>query len=751
MSVTAQAPAPTGAGHQGRRPGPVDHLVAALGGAGLVALLASLVAVGIGPLGPRAAGLFVATVLSVLVPLRFQHRGQTHGLTLDEGMLVAMLFTLAAAQPPLLHAGAVALAHVLLRNGRQKTVFNAGQIALATSAAAAVFRLVGPGERVLSGRSVLALLAAVLVHNLITSLALAELFRRLQGQRYRQRLAEVWRLNLVTLAGNASFGLLLAFVVREDPWAAALATTLMLGLYLGYRGYAGLLEERERNDRLQAANRTLTNGVGSPKALEAFLAELAQVFSGEAAELLLLQDGGFRTLSYGRPWQPQQDPTTPPAPLTQALTNQLPALRTAASGPAARDAIAAPLVVEGTPIGAVAVYDRHGLEPWDTGDATLLAALAHEVAVAVKNVELFSTVLEESRRLRNIVDAASDGIALVDRGGRVAAWNPGMAEATGVAPGDAVGQPWEDLLGGQDPSGSSAMAVVLRGERLKGPVDVEARRGGDRRWLRCTFSPVLGAGDEAAGAVVVARDVTRERESEELKRDFVATVSHELRTPLTPLKGFLLLAARRWREMSPEQVDVALSAMLRQVDRLEALIADLLVVADLDRDKYGVEPRVVELAPLVRRAVDQELKPEGAPRVVVEASVAARVSTDPNALTRVVRALVSNALKHTTGEVRVRLEHRGAEVAVVVADEGPGIAPWDQQRVFERFVRLGSHLTRETQGAGLGLAIARSLAERFGGRLELESELGRGTRFVLSLECLQADDPAHEGTTLIAS
>ncbi len=348
---------------------------------------------------------------------------------------------------------------------------------------------------------------------------------------------------------------------------------------------------------------------------------------------------------------------------------------------------------------------------------------------------------DESRKLGEIVDAASDGIVMINSAGHVRAWNAAMEDITGVSQPQAVGQPWFVVMRLRDPAGVDVLVQgdtpfhrALAGERLNGPVDVQLlRRDGAWRWLRCTMAPARGDDvDEGASVVVVARDVTSEREVEELKADFVATVSHELRTPLTPIKGFLSTLRTRGDQLEPGQMQPLFEAMGHQVERLERLVADLLVVADLDRGAMSLTRSRVDVREAVQVAVEFERPPDRSDRVVVASGPSIWAAGDPNAVVRILRALLSNALKHTDTRVTVEVTTGNGEVLVHIHDDGPGIAPWDQERIFQRFHRLGDHLTRP-QGPGLGLPIAKALALRLNGEVTVTSDVGSGSTFTLHL------------------
>lgn len=730
-----------------KRPGRnVPTYVGAVAVAGALGALATLWFGEVATFKEIQAGLLlVAMALSGYLPLRFKFRGEVAGFTLEEAIVLTMILLLPSGLPPLLAGAGAVVGHALQRQRPMKIAFNAGQIALWATGATWTFHFLAANVgSFFSMGTLFAVGAAAVVLNLISLTAFAELFRRLEGRPWVRTVRDVWMLYVVTTIGNVSAGLLLAFTLTEDARAAGFLVVLMVGLYLGYRGYAGVLEERERNERLHDVTQTLASATGSRDALGRFLRQLAKLFSGERAELVVVLRDSARYLRVDAAGE-LEDRTGHDLPriLDEALHGGRAVLHSQVDADENhRDALAAPLIFEEMTIGAVAVYDRHGLEPWDANDVKLLASLANEAAVAVKNVELVVDLSEESRKLGNIVSAASDGIALVDGHGRVVTWNPAFERMTGLRSREVIGRPWGDALVVEDERSRDQLVEVMRtvmaGRSVDLPVDLHvARSSDDHRWLRCTFAsvdPDDDGGDEATGVVLIARDVTREREAEELKTDFLATVSHELRTPLTPLKGFLATAESRWDELDREQLREMVSAMRRQVDRLEALIVDLLTVSEFDRGSTSMSTSEIDLTRTVEDAIGMLPVTAGA-RVEIDGDPSVRAVGDQRAVQRVIRALTDNALKHTNGLVTVTVARREREATVSVSDEGPGIGEWDRDRIFERFGRLGDHLTR-SQGPGLGLAIAKRLAERLGGRLELESAVETGSTFVLILPTL---------------
>lgn len=716
----------------------LERYLVAMTGLALVAIVAHVATTTMGEFNAISVLLATTAGLSTAVPIRFLRDGGIEGITVDEAMLLALLVGTGVAQAPLLLALAVLITHIVLRNGLHRAVYNSTSVAVAGIAGTTVYRLVGPGAELLAPRSLGAMLAAVVTFNLVTCLCLAGLFRRLEGQPYRSALLDTWHvINAVTLAGNAAFGILLAIVVEVHPFATLLAGLLIVGLHLGYRGYAGVLEERARNERLHGVARTLAEATGSGTAMSQFLAQLAELFGGERAELLVRSRGHEHLVCWDAEHGLVEGMDQRLSDPLEATLRDLAPVRVSVDAPVAtayRDAIAAPLLASGELVGAVAVYDRRGLEPWGISDLNLLSSLASEAAVAVRNAELVSSLREETKKLGDIVEAASDGIVLLDVEGVVVTWSPAMARMTSIPSDRAIGIAWSELLatGDEGAAAAASVAEVLSGQRTDAQVEIDLALPSPR-WLRGAVSPVLGEkGPE--GAVLVVRDVTAARETAELKADFVATVSHELRTPLTPLKGFLDTMAARWEQLEPEQIHGMFAGMQRQMDRLGNLVGDLLLVADLDRGGMVLQREVVDVSDALDTAID-ELR-AGRERIQQAPPVHGRVMGDNAAIVRIVSALIDNGLKHTEGVVRVAVVTSAEEVVLEVSDDGPGIPAWEQERIFERFGRAGHHLTRN-QGPGLGLTIAQSLTERLGGTIEVASEPGAGSTFRVRLPALQ--------------
>jgi two-component system phosphate regulon sensor histidine kinase PhoR len=249
--------------------------------------------------------------------------------------------------------------------------------------------------------------------------------------------------------------------------------------------------------------------------------------------------------------------------------------------------------------------------------------------------------------------------------------------------------------------------------------------------------PFPGEEGTPPGAVLTFNDATERQRLERIRRDFVANASHELRTPLTSVRGFVE-ALEDGAIEDPPTAQRFLGKIRNHADRMAALIEDLL---DLSRLEAG--ERAPELEETVPAEVAESVVASFAGaatrkdvRLRREDRGAPAVRTDPERLRRILENLVDNAVKYTPpgGQVEI-LTSPGPDgsARVEVADDGPGIAPEHLPRLFERFYRVDKARSRELGGTGLGLSIVRHLAESMGASVSVESEPGRGSRFIVTL------------------
>jgi len=333
------------------------------------------------------------------------------------------------------------------------------------------------------------------------------------------------------------------------------------------------------------------------------------------------------------------------------------------------------------------------------------------------------------------IDSLYDPVIVTDAEGCVTKLNPAAEEIFGSEAensGKHVGEV------ARDPTIAGAVAEAIRSQR---PVAGEGAASvlplavdGSERSFRLRTTPMRDNENHLLGAVILLEDITHLREIDRLKSEFIATASHELRTPLTSVQmGVHLLLEKAAGELTDKQTEV-LEACRQDCDRLDRLMRDLL---DLSKIEAGESPP--QLAPVrageLVHAVAEDLRPQVEVKglefnvdVPIDLPL---VNVDRLQIERVISNLVVNAIRSTRqGQIRITAERRDSNVAIAVTDSGSGIPPEYLPHIFDKFVQVPE---APAGGAGLGLAISKSIVEAHGGRIWAESELGKGSTFYFVL------------------
>jgi two-component system phosphate regulon sensor histidine kinase PhoR len=286
-------------------------------------------------------------------------------------------------------------------------------------------------------------------------------------------------------------------------------------------------------------------------------------------------------------------------------------------------------------------------------------------------------------------------------------------------------------------------------EPRSGEIRIEHAAGGERQVFEVTVAPLVTSHRGLVGAVTVFHDISRIKQLEEIRREFVANVSHELRTPLAIFRGYLETMLHA--DMSEEERRRVLHAMDRNSVRLNALVDDLLTLARLESGRAPVEPVLVNLGAFLSGLAADWEKPAAAKscrvRICRDPAVGA-IEADPLRLSQVFNNLLDNALKYSSkgGDVEVGVVPRqdGKAVRFYVKDSGTGIASDKLPHIFERFYRVDRARSRDVGGTGLGLSIVKHIVQAHGGAVGAESEPGEGTTVWFTLPATSADSAPEE-------
>ena len=268
-------------------------------------------------------------------------------------------------------------------------------------------------------------------------------------------------------------------------------------------------------------------------------------------------------------------------------------------------------------------------------------------------------------------------------------------------------------------------------------LDFELRLPGpNERWLEINAAAIFNGHGRRHGTVLVFHDLTRLKQLESARQEFVANVSHELRTPLSLIKGYvetLLDGAQN----NPEVASKFLQTIDRNAERLRLLIEDLLTISELESGRVRLTLQAVALAPVVSKVLeDFKARAQAKEVKLINQAPDLAVRADTDRLEQVLGNLVDNAIKYgrPQGSVTVGASARvGGQVEVFIQDDGPGIPPEALERVFERFYRVDKARSREQGGTGLGLAIVKHIVQSHGGRAWATSQVGHGATFYFTL------------------
>jgi two-component system, OmpR family, phosphate regulon sensor histidine kinase PhoR len=358
----------------------------------------------------------------------------------------------------------------------------------------------------------------------------------------------------------------------------------------------------------------------------------------------------------------------------------------------------------------------------------------HRVGLALENIfarqqELELQIAGRESGTQTILGAMEDGLLAVDARSRVTLMNPTFQKLFELRD-PAVGVPLVEAV--RHATLDQLIAETLRtGEAMRGELSLADSRTHIERHVEVSAVPIKNADDEVTGAVVLFHDITELKQLDQIRRDFVANVSHELRTPLSILRGYIEVLFDE-PETSRDELARILSIMERHSKRLQRLVDDLLSLAQLESSHAELEISVVRMVDLFNNLIrdwKEKLTGKNLKVIVDLPSETLVLRADGTRLEEALHNLLDNAVKFSleNGQIHLRGARCGTNVVLSVADNGIGISREHLPRIFERFYRADKARSRELGGTGLGLAIVKHIAQLHGGRVEAESELGRGT------------------------
>ena len=370
---------------------------------------------------------------------------------------------------------------------------------------------------------------------------------------------------------------------------------------------------------------------------------------------------------------------------------------------------------------------------------TIVQEKAKSEEIAWKKLEKVS---EDKKETEAVIRSISDGLVVVDAKGNVMMMNPAAEKLLGMSGKSKMGRPLTENLREEQ-----LVSLVKTGhERKNREIELVSQQDETKKILRASSAVIEDADGKTVGMVSVLSDITKQKELDELKANFVASVTHELRTPLVAMdKSIALILNKDAGELSGPQEEI-LTIAQRNLKRLSFLINDLLDLSKLEARKMALSRQASSLEKIILDAAEGLTNwaktkaieiirriPQGLPDVDV----------DPNRIIQVFNNLMGNAIKFTPHGGNVTIEagmgSDNSYLEVSILDTGIGITKENLPKVFDKFYQVGERSPADVSGTGIGLSIAKEIVELHGGRIWVESEKGKGAKFNFTLPLAPVD------------
>jgi PAS domain S-box-containing protein len=400
-------------------------------------------------------------------------------------------------------------------------------------------------------------------------------------------------------------------------------------------------------------------------------------------------------------------------------------------------------VIERTVIGVLHVFNKRYGNVFIQEDVNLLTRLAHNAASVIASAQLYREVVKEKEELEHVIESVYAGLIMIHYSGRLMQMNASARAMLGIDQNEKLAGHYKEII-----KSEPVLSVLNRSleentevqEEITLP-DLNAEEEGAERIYQVQTALVRSEDQSSIGVVAIFNDITDIRSIERMKTAFVSTVSHELRTPLTSIKGFISTLLQDTEGFyDAETVREFYTIIDQECDRLTRLISDLLNVSRIEAGRaLDLNPTQLVLKDIVDKVVaaQKSYTSKHEFKVDMDADIPVIVA-DSDKVDQILTNLTNNAVKYSPNGGTVSVIGRKVDgvVRVTVADQGMGIPKEHLSKVFDRFHRVDNRDTRKVGGTGIGLYLVKHLVEAHGGRIWVDSEVGKGSQFTFELpEC----------------
>ncbi len=403
-------------------------------------------------------------------------------------------------------------------------------------------------------------------------------------------------------------------------------------------------------------------------------------------------------------------------------------------------AVGLPLIAQSEVIGFIYIF-RNYRGTFSANDRSLLSSFANQAAIAVRNARLYTAVNMEKQRIDGMLDSAADGILILNPDHSIERTNAAFARMYGLSQEELQSLSHEETIRWvKEPHGITLKIAEAGGWPLSPQAhlyvegDIERPGGQPPLPVGITYAPLISTEGSLLNTIATIRDITRFRQADELKSEFVSIVSHELKTPVALIKGYVSTLRRDDVQWDRKILEDSLEVIEEEADNLTRLIEDLLDASRLQAGGMALKRTDVALKPMAERLAERFQTQTDIHKITVDLpDDLPVVMADDVRIEQVLSNLISNAIKYSPGgEININGCGRPSEVLICVTDEGPGIPAGDLPHIFDRFYRA-PETSRKTKGAGLGLYLARAIIEAHDGRIWADPKSSKGARICFSL------------------
>lgn len=353
-------------------------------------------------------------------------------------------------------------------------------------------------------------------------------------------------------------------------------------------------------------------------------------------------------------------------------------------------------------------------------------------------------LMEEKQRAESIVNSISDGIVVTDREKKLVLVNEAAERAFNIDQDEIQGRHFLEVVNNEEIFNLIETASKTDFDKdlaYRQYEDITIGEKDNKKHYRVEARTIRNEREESIGEVTLVQDITKLKEVDQLKSQFVSTAAHEFRTPLTSISmGAGLLLEQDIGELNKDQLEI-IEAIKEDEERLTALVSDLLDLSRMESGKIEMDIGKYDIKEIIKHGVDP-FKPQaekiGAKIKVNFEDHLPKVKADFNKISWVVTNIVGNAIRYIpedgTGVIKVEVKMSANNFLVSISDNGKGIPEDYQERVFEKFVQIKSDSVAKSGSSGLGLAISKEIIEAHGGRIWVRSEVGEGSTFYFTLK-----------------